>query len=620
MSAIRISDFDTWRPGYGLATVRVVLPETTTLASLFSDEALTEALANPQTLIERVDDLGNSYGRFAQAVYVGTPFQLVINSVDRTGTVVPPLITLEEEDASLAHVIPSDGSEEIDLEDALARVIDVRNHGEWLAVGDTGASRATNTATLTAAIGVAGGRGGATVKVPSGTYQVANFTVPANVVVEGEARNATVLQSNQGGSVATLSGNDAGFRLLTLDGATQVAASVAVFAEDRDRIILEDVLIKRFETGVERDGGKQCHWRNFSISDCVNGYKAYATDDELSFNTWDGGTVELCSTVGVDFRYDGETCANNSIANVSFDTNTGIAVRNEGGRSIALYDCEWVNNTTNLTVLDESTDNQVIGLELNGGSMDAGAVSLTGRLENVALRKMRLTDITVTLTTPTFDVLQEDCEVDGVTISGSSTRWKSRDTGQNGQTFGVTTGSTATKAWAIALEPGEHVILTAKVIGKQRNAAGYAFYHKSVAARRPGASLAYDTQTGNFTKGNMLTGATSGATARIQDDSDSGLTGTLTLIDVFGVFVDNEIISDGAGGSATANGTQTFSNAALAGNVYNMHQETGTDTDTESDSTWQATFVANGSEIELQVTGASSKTIEWTCDVAVVRA
>ena len=47
MASIRIIEFDTWRPGYGLATVRVYQAGTSTLASLFNDEELTDPAANP---------------------------------------------------------------------------------------------------------------------------------------------------------------------------------------------------------------------------------------------------------------------------------------------------------------------------------------------------------------------------------------------------------------------------------------------------------------------------------------------------------------------------------------------------------------------------------------------
>ena len=65
-------------------------------------------------------------------------------------------------------------------------------------------------------------------------------------------------------------------------------------------------------------------------------------------------------------------------------------------------------------------------------------------------------------------------------------------------------------------------------------------------------ALAYDGQTGNFTVGQIVTGATSGATGTITADDDQGTDGTLTLSDVTGHFQDDEAITDPVTGAATA--------------------------------------------------------------------
>lgn len=70
--------------------------------------------------------------------------------------------------------------------------------------------------------------------------------------------------------------------------------------------------------------------------------------------------------------------------------------------------------------------------------------------------------------------------------------------------------------------------------------------------------LAYDAQTGNFTNGLVVTGGTSGATAMVLTDIDGGGTGTLTLVDVSGTFVDNEAITDTSTGAATVNGAPSL--------------------------------------------------------------
>lgn len=73
----------------------------------------------------------------------------------------------------------------------------------------------------------------------------------------------------------------------------------------------------------------------------------------------------------------------------------------------------------------------------------------------------------------------------------------------------------------------------------------------------PVTTLAYDAQSANFTVGKQITGGTSQATATITNDTDSGTTGTLTLSNVSGIFLNNETITDNnsSQGSATVNGT-----------------------------------------------------------------
>ena len=85
-------------------------------------------------------------------------------------------------------------------------------------------------------------------------------------------------------------------------------------------------------------------------------------------------------------------------------------------------------------------------------------------------------------------------------------------------------------------------------------------------------TLAYDTQTANFATGLKMTGATSGATATILEDTDAGATGTLTIGNIVGVFQDDEIITDSATGSATVNGVLVYaitelSNAPICGGI-----------------------------------------------------
>jgi len=71
-------------------------------------------------------------------------------------------------------------------------------------------------------------------------------------------------------------------------------------------------------------------------------------------------------------------------------------------------------------------------------------------------------------------------------------------------------------------------------------------------------TLTYGSQSGNFTAGTVITGGTSGATAIILQDADSGTTGTLTLGSVVGTFSNGEIITDTGSGSATTTSVLTW--------------------------------------------------------------
>ena len=119
-------------------------------------------------------------------------------------------------------------------------------------------------------------------------------------------------------------------------------------------------------------------------------------------------------------------------------------------------------------------------------------------------------------------------------------------------------------------------------------------------------TLAYDTQTANFTVGEKLTGGTSGATAIILDDSDSGATGTLTIGEISGVFQTGETITDSSTGSAKANGVLTYVYAEVSAAPVAKYigiTTTGTSTDArlfvgnfaDDTSTFQSSDVDDGS-------------------------
>ena len=117
----------------------------------------------------------------------------------------------------------------------------------------------------------------------------------------------------------------------------------------------------------------------------------------------------------------------------------------------------------------------------------------------------------------------------------------------------------------------------------------------------------------NFTLGATLTGATSGVTARILADVDAGATGTLTLRDIDGEFIDDETITDSSGGAAIANGTLSHQNAALLGATTDVAAAP-----VETVAGWAVDFSATARKVRVMVTGAAATSVEWTVAVKVV--
>ena len=616
MPVHRIAEFDLWRPGYAGAIVTVFVAGTTARASLFSDEGLQVAIANPQTL-DTMALGGTLYGKFLSTVYTSSPYELDIDG-QQTGIERPPLTNIVGQDASAAIVTATGGSVAHTLADISARVVYANDHGAL------GTSSAVNHATLTAAIGVASAAGAGVVVIPGGSFPFTALTLPGGVVLRGEGRGSTVLQCQSQGDCITIGGDRAGLRMLTLDGIDLQANSVGVFSKANNETIFDDVLVKRFNTGLYAKGGRRAQWQDLSIENCATGAKLHgdsdsgggADGDQYRDNTWQGGLISLCTGVGIDLSYEDRKCIHNFFNDIGFEDNTGTALRVYGARYTHTDNSWWSGNTVALSVQDDTDmtvdDNTVIGLHLQGGGITGGEISFEDTCQDVIIEKMALSDVDFTLTTPGNAILVLDCTEDPlVTISGDGTkftRWRST---LKGEAAGQTTDASATKAWSIRLDPGQVGLLEAKVCAVRRDGITGAVYHKAVKVKRPGSTLAYDTQVANFTVGEILTGTNSGATALITADTDSGATGTLTLREIAGAFENNEQITDPQGGDALANGTLSAQDVVI-------DQADTLGTDDEDVVGWDAVFVANVAEIELRVTGAASTIVDWIVHVETV--
>lgn len=622
----RIAEFDIWRPGYGGSVVTVYVAGTTTLANIFSDEDLNTAADNPQTLSSMLMPDGTRAGKFAAPVYTSQSYYLSIDGIENTGIIRPGFSSLTGEDASEAFVTPDGSSYQISLEDYTALTVNVSGFGVF--TEGAGGVPATNTATLELAIAALSN--GGEVIIPAGTYKINDVEIPEGVVLRGQGREATILQSVLGDVTLTLVGDRAGLRDLTLDGSSLSTNSIGVKAVGKDEITFQNVMIKRFETGVHMLGGKGHIYTDFSIENTETGIKLHGDTnaggggDGLEDLLWSGGLVSVATTIGVDLSYENDICHNINLSGVGFESCTGTALNINGAQSVELLGCWFLANTKAVNIQDDTAvlaiadqaDNTVVNVHFRGGRMNGGEFEVTGTCQDVILQNVKIEDVDFTLSTPVdnFLVLENCFEDSAVTLAGETTKLLRETTSNNGASVGLTTTNSATKAWSIGLAPGQQVYLEGIVIGRGRNVAQRGIYHIAAGAYRPGSTLAYDTQTANFTAGATLTGASSGATARIQADSDSGATGTLTLIDINGEFIDNEIITDNNGtpGSATVNGTLSHQNASLDSVGVSTIR-----TAYETNANWAAVFAANGSEVELRVTGDTSQTVEWIVHVDV---
>jgi hypothetical protein len=619
MAGQRIAEFDIWRAGQGGSEVEIRLAGTTQKATVYYDPGLTQVAPNPQILESYQDGAGVVYGKFSQPLYCGAAFELVINGSNIGGVQTPPLTEVEGEDASNMLAKPRASGRLRALQDIVANQIFAEDYGE------IGVSPATNTTTLTTAIGQAAAVGGGDVILPAKTFAFNQITLSAGVRLVGAGKAATIMQSQVAGRSITLVGSGCGLANLTLDGINLMVSSVGVYGESLAQTRMNDVQIRRFETGIEARGGTNNFWRDLTVSNCGSGARLLgdvnagggSTGSEWLRNTWSGGLVELCTTVGIYLSYEDRAVVNNLLEKLRFQSNTGIGLHGNGARFTHVQDCAFTSNTNNVKIQDDNLATTIdaakaLYFRMEKCEFRSGTIAIQDTADDILFEGCNFVGATMSLTLPQNNIGFINCTTDAATtFTGDTTKINFFYEVDQGSVGGTTTDGTVTKAWSTgALDAGEIVAIDAIAIGNQRNGVNRAVYRRYAKFRRAPSTLAYQSQTGNYTVGNILTGATSGATARIVADSDSGVTGTLSLRSITGIFQNNEIITDGATGSAQVNGTLTVGTVAVMGSVEAIG------TDFEDVAGWDFTLAATASEVEARVTGAVSTTINWTVHVA----
>ena len=616
----RVQDFDTWRPGYAGAMVEVIIAGTTERAALFSDPYRGVEIANPQTLLTWADTNGETFGKFATPVYAYQPYVLYINATDSTGIERPAITDLAGQDISGSLVSSTRG----DYPKAMADFADLVIHASMYGVISDDAGSALSTATLVAAIGAAAAQGGGVVALPAGNIPYTPITLPTGVRLRGQGLNATTMRCQESGNTITLGGDGAGLEELTVDGINLVGGSVGIHGADVAQPHFKNVMIRRFETGGKLLGGSAANWDNLSFSNCGGGVELRGDTDsggngngaEIANIQWGSGAVSLCTSYGIAVRFVDQPAREIVLRGVGFSSNIGPALLLHGARGVIARDCYWTGNTSNIQIEDDNNslyanDNTTSRITIQGGQIDGGEILFNGTCNQVVLDHVDLKDVSYNLTVPTNHIMLRDCIEDAACTSTGDTkklvRWSSFD---EGVVTGITTDATATVAWQLEMASGEVGLFQAEAVGRARNNITYGIFWIVAGAARPAATLAFNIQTGNYTAGLVVTGTTSGASARIVAVVQAAGSGTLTLRDIEGTFISGELITDTSTGSARVSGSLGTSNVAL--------DATGSDpvrVDTITGTGWDVVFDVSGSMMQVKVTGEAANTIEWTVKV-----
>jgi hypothetical protein len=200
-------------------------------------------------------------------------------------------------------------------------------------------------------------------------------------------------------------------------------------------------------------------------------------------------------------------------------------------------------------IVDLDSDSEVAAIVVNHSDTGGDA---TGNFDFVLIRGLTQfsnTDAVTAVTSTKTMVLATPTDLNPVNDTditfthGQFTRDISNGNGAQPYSIDV---DPATKTWERVYQRGKYITRrgsTAQIDGV--NGESY---------RGSTLQLEYDTQTGNFTEGLVVTGGTSSATGLIVADHDDGADGDLILRAVRGTFTDGETITDTSTGSAAVNG------------------------------------------------------------------
>lgn len=613
--AILIWQFDLWREGYAGAVVEIFKEGTTTNADVYEDINLSTPADNPQVLLSQTLN-GRTFGKFTTSLYTPDAYYLVINGIESTGVFYSGIRTLAGEVGTEMWVVSDKGGIQRTAGQRAGDTIHVLDFGNFLEVDG---STTENTTTLTAALGVASAANGGEVILPAGTFKISTINLPANVVLRGQGRNATIIQSEEDDNIVSVTGENAGLMDLCLDGINLEPGSVGLFTRGQDSLRISEVTIKRFEMGLKAQGGADHHYINLFVENCTNCVElrgdadASSTNDGAAFTDlkWDGGAVSESTEYGLRLRYIDLDIRGLTIRDVSFIDNVGTSAMSiEGAESLIFEDCLFSSgNILRHLQTSDATANNVENIEFRSCEFVGKEIKLGGSCKDVVFDRTVLdSTLSINANNPSYPIMFRDSvEATTVTQTGNTdkiSRWTSVDNG----VFRIQTSSGVSTATVFKriLEPGELVHMEVFATAVQENSAAYGTMKKTAAAYGLPASLPWDGQTGNFTAGLVVTGGTSGAKGRIQSQTDAGVTGSLNLLRVTGTFQNNEALTDTSAGAAVVDGVITYGNATMIGPVQIDHfgQSAGA-------TTWDVDVTTSGREVQVKVKGVTTGITDW---------
>jgi hypothetical protein len=615
-----VEEFDIWREGYQDALVNVYYANTTTLVPCFSDPLLTIATPNPIHLINRKDSNDVSYGRFPSHVYVPFGYELEIQGEHQTGVHYMPLTSLSGRDASDAIVTVEGGKIARKLRARFSDVLWVGDYGE---IGD---SAATNTATMQAALSQLAAQGGGIAYLPAGSIPFLTLAIPEKCVLAGKGRLVTTLFTEVSANVVTLTGNDCGLSGLTVDGLSLKSGGVGVSSIAKDGVVMNDVLVRRFDTGVLMKGGSYHDYTAFSIEDCNKGYRGIGDNNVVSSPVgssfiglgWKGGAITSCIEVGLELLVRDAEVRNIQIEQLRFADHVGdAALLISGAQNITGWELIFERNLVNVKIEDNQDTSLNIprttsNVVFSGGYISGGKSTFDGACQNVTFEQVTLKSTELEMNVPDNQVLLRDCIENDAKFSGEATKVSRFNTSNQGTIKGATTSASPVVVFQYRLFPNEVAFFEVTATAEQRNGTGFAVWKKHHAGKGGVATLKHDGVVVAFTAGREIAGQSSGAKAVILSISGD----TLSLAAVSGTFVNNELIKEATGaGEARVNGVITLASASLIDTETVAHVKGSNGGAPPAG--WNVSYQVSGEELQVFVQGAANQDVAWNVQVGV---